>query len=99
MFPFICYFVLQGRYVVPSVCLSVCLSVCQQLHTKTAEQIFTEILPEIYPSTRKKQLNFETYPILNHEDTKSEKFQHYDSVSSTITPCLTRIRPMRTVNK
>ena len=65
------------------VCLSFCVFVC---YVKTTEWIFMKILPQMYLWTRKNWLNFGTYPLLGHEDMKTEKLQHYNSGDSTTTP-------------
>ena len=56
------YYLRQGGYVMPGVCLSVCLSVCLQLYVKTTEQVFMNILPQMYLWTRRSWLNFGSNP-------------------------------------
>ena len=103
---FVCYSVCH--FVCLSICLSVCLSVCLLTTVKTAERIFTKTLPQMYLwtgknlCTMKNWLIIGTYRLLDHEDRKTEKLQHYSAVCSMTTPPCSQWaenRPMRMLNK
>jgi len=63
LFVHVDYYLRQGGYVLPRVCLSVCLSVCLLATSrKTTERIFMKLLPQMYLRTWKKWLHFVSHP-------------------------------------
>ena len=56
------YYLRQGGYVMPGVCLSVCVSiclyVCWQLYVKTTERVFMKISPQTYNVNKTKLIKF-----------------------------------------
>jgi len=74
---FVLYFVtvMKARAAVAKVVMFhlafVCLSDCEQLCVKTTKHVFTKILLEMYPQTRKNWLNFGICLLVGREDTKT----------------------------
>jgi len=84
------YFRLRG-YVMLGVCLFVILSVCLSVSSFTWK-VLNGSSWKFYNGCMCGQgrtgSTSGTYPILYHEDTKTKKLQHYNSVDSTTTPVL-----------